>query len=416
MRSAITVCFINFLFLTNSFAHTIRIGARETIHTIKEGIALATSGDTILLKSGIYREGNIIVEKSITILGEDFPILDGENKYEIFSVHGNHITIQGLKLINTGISSMTDIGAIKVQNSNNIHIVGNIFDNAFFGIHFSNSSESWIEGNKLESEGERNHQAGNGIHLWKCQNMTISNNHIKGHRDGIYLEFVIDSFIRENYSEQNIRYGLHFMFSHRDEYFNNTFINNGAGVAVMFSKNVIMTENIFEHNWGTASYGLLLKEIQDSKVENNRFFKNTVGIHLEGVSRIHFNANTFSENGYAVRLQASCDDNVFERNEFQRNTFDLVTNGSLVLNTINGNYWDKYEGYDLDKDGIGDVPFHPVSMYSMIVERVPPAVLLWRSFLVFLIDRAENAMPAVTPENLRDNSPYMKSDDLHKKG
>jgi nitrous oxidase accessory protein len=416
MRCTILLCFIAFLSLSNSFARTIKIGTKESIHSIKEGIALAKSGDTILIKSGSYREGNIIIEKSLTILGENFPVLDGENKYEIFSVRGHHITIEGLKLINTGISSMNDIGAIKVQGSNNIHIIGNIFDNAFFGIHFSNSSKSFIEGNTLEAEGELKHQAGNGIHLWKCQNMIISNNRIKGHRDGIYLEFVTDSFIKENYSDQNIRYGLHFMFSHRDEYRNNTFINNGAGVAVMFSKNVTMIENNFEHNWGSASYGLLLKEIQDSKVENNRFIKNTVGTHLEGVSRIHFIGNQFSENGYAIRLQASCDDNVFERNEFRQNTFDLVTNGSLVLNTIDGNYWDKYEGYDLDKDGIGDVPYHPVSMYSMIVERVPPAVLLWRSFLVFLIDRAENAMPAATPENLKDNSPYMKSNDLHKKG
>jgi nitrous oxidase accessory protein len=43
---------------------------------------------------------------------------------------------------------------------------------------------------------------------------------------------------------------------------------------------------------------------------------------------------------------------------------------------------------------------------------MPVAVLLWRSFLVFLLDRAERAMPAMTPVNLEDNAPSMKPHDL----
>ena len=97
------------------------------------------------------------------------------------------------------------------------------------------------------------------------------------------------------------------------------------------------------------------------------------------------------------------------------NTFDLATNGSLVLNKVTGNYWDKYEGYDMNMDRIGDVPYHPVSMYSMVVEQMPAAVLLWRSFLVLLLDRAERAIPALTPENLKDDAPLMKPYDLHQR-
>jgi nitrous oxidase accessory protein len=202
------------------------------------------------------------------------------------------------------------------------------------------------------------------------------------------------------------------MFSHNDEYRNNMFVNNGAGVAVMYTKGVKMIDNTFERNWGSAAYGLLLKDIRDSYVTGNKFVKNSVGIFMEGSSRIDFKENTFYNNGYAVRLQASCDDNTFERNNFSANTFDLVTNGTLVLNKINSNYWDKYEGYDLNKDGIGDVAYRPVSMYGMIVEQMPTAVLLWRSFLVYLMDRAEKAIPAITPENLKDDLPSMKRYDF----
>lgn len=403
-----------FLFSGLLQAKTIRIGTKETTSSIQKGILLAKNGDTLLIQPGTYREGNIIIQKSLTLLGINNPILDGEDKYEIFTIHANNVTIDGFTFINTGIASINDLAAIKVLESKYLRIRNNTFKNTFFGIYFSNSSQSWIENNSLQSDAESEHQIGNGIHLWKCEHITINNNTIKGHRDGIYFEFVTNSLITNNHSEGNMRYGLHFMFSHNDEYRNNTFLNNGAGVAVMYTKGVKMINNVFDHNWGSSSYGLLLKDIRDSEVRNNIFNKNSIAIFMEGSSRIQFTENTFSANGYGIKLQASCDENTFSRNNFTSNTFDMVTNGTLVLNTINSNYWDKYEGYDLNRDNIGDIPFRPVSMYGTVVEQMPTAVLLWRSFLVFLLDRAERAIPAITPENLKDDSPVMKPYDLHK--
>lgn len=397
---------------SHAVARVIPVGINETMQTIADGIKEAKPGDTLLIRAGTYLVGNLIIEKPLVILGEGRPLLDGDHKVEIFTIHANNVVIKGLKLINTGNSSVNDLAAIKVLDSRGVTIEDNHLENTFFGIYLANTTQSRIEGNTLRSKAVAEHQIGNGIHLWKCQQITVQNNDIQGHRDGIYFEFVTNSMIVGNHSEANLRYGLHFMFSHDDEYRDNIFVNNGAGVAVMYTRGVKMINNTFDHNWGSSSYGLLLKDIRDSFVTGNVFKVNSVGIYMEGSSRIEFKQNTFANNGYAVRLQASCDDNVFERNNFQGNTFDVVTNGSLVLNRINGNYWDKYEGYDLNKDRVGDVPYRPVSMYGMIVERIPTAVLLWRSFLVFLLDRAEKAIPAMTPENLKDDSPSMKPYDL----
>jgi nitrous oxidase accessory protein len=390
------------------FSRVIPVGKNEPIQTIKKGIALAQEGDTLLIRAGVYREGNILVEKSIFMQGENFPVLDGESKFEILTIHASNVVVEGLKFLNTGTASMNDLAAIKIMDSKNIRVIGNVLENAFFGIHFSNSTYCYVEGNTLSSASTEEQEIGNGIHLWKCQNMTIHNNKVRGHRDGIYFEFVTNSVITHNYSERNKRYGLHFMFSHNEEYRDNTFIDNGAGVAVMYTKGVKMLNNTFEHNWGAASYGLLLKDISDSEIKGNVFVKNSIGILMEGSNRNQLRDNSFLQNGYALKLQASCDDNILERNNFQQNTFDLVTNGSLVLNKIDGNYWDRYEGYDLNRDLVGDVPYRPISMYGMIVERMPTTILLWRSFLVFLMDRAEKAIPVFTPENLKDNLPAMK--------
>jgi nitrous oxidase accessory protein len=202
------------------------------------------------------------------------------------------------------------------------------------------------------------------------------------------------------------------MFSHDNSYEDNIFTNNGAGVAVMYTRHVKMIRNTFDKNWGSSSYGLLLKDISDSEVIQNKFIGNASGIYMEGTSRTIFKKNLFQSNGWGVKLQASCDDNTFTNNNFLGNTFDISTNGTLVLNNINYNYWDKYQGYDLNKDGTGDIPHPPVNLFSMIVERIPSAIMLWRSFLVFLLDRAEKVVPAITPENLKDNYPGMKPYDI----
>jgi nitrous oxidase accessory protein len=66
----------------------------------------------------------------------------------------------------------------------------------------------------------------------------------------------------------------------------------------------------------------------------------------------------------------------------------------------------------MNKDGIGDIPYHPVSMYSMIIEENPTTLILYRSFMVTLLDKAEKAIPSLTPENLVDNKPMMKMHSL----
>jgi nitrous oxidase accessory protein len=412
MKRSVVFIFVLSSFLT-AYSKTIKVGAGEPIKSIKEAITKAEPGDTVLVLPGIYKEGNIILEKSIYLLGEGYPTLSGENKFEILTVHTTGAVIQGLRFVDTGIGSMDDKAAIKLLDCKNLKVIGNKFENTFFGIYLANSSHIWIERNELESREQVEHQIGNGIHLWKCEYITIDQNKIKGHRDGIYFEFVTNTLITNNYSEGNMRYGLHFMFSHNNEYRDNTFINNGAGVAVMYTKGVKMINNHFIHNWGSSSYGLLLKEISDSFISGNVFEQNSIGIIMEGGSRNKILENRFIRNGYAFKLPASSDDNIISRNNFQQNTFDLVTNGSLALNKIESNYWDRYEGYDLNRDQIGDVPYRPISMYGMIVERMPTAILLWRSFLVFLLDRAEKAIPVITPVNLVDNLPAMKPYDFN---
>lgn len=407
MKQILTILLV-IVFSINTKAATIHIGKNKPYKNIQSALANALIGDTLLVYPGIYKEKNIIIEKRINLIGIGFPVLDGEMKYENISIKAAGVLVQGFKVIRSGVSSIEDFAGIKIYNTRDVIIKGNQLEDTFFGIYSQYGTNCTIEQNSILAHGKEEQQSGNGIHCWKSDSMRIIANTISGHRDGIYFEFVTNSIIWRNTSKKNLRYGLHFMFSNNDSYITNIFENNGAGVAVMFSHHVKMIHNYFEENWGDAAYGLLLKEIGDSYIEHNRFIKNTMGIYMEGVSRVELNNNSFEHNGWAMKIQASCMDIVVKANNFISNTFDVGTNGTLVLNTFNGNYWDKYEGYDINKDRIGDIPYRPVSMYAVIIEQNPPAIMLFRSFITTLLDKTEKVIPSLTPENLKDIFPLMK--------
>jgi nitrous oxidase accessory protein len=388
-------------------AKTIPVGKEEQFKSIAPAILQAEDGDTIRVAQGLYHEHNLLIDKSITLIGLNHPVLDGENTYENVSIKANNVTLDGFKICNSGIASLTDYAGVKIYHVRNVTVIHNILDNCFFGIYSLYSTSCLIKENQLTAVQMEEQRSGNGIHCWKSDSMQIIGNTISGHRDGIYFEFVTNSIIWRNNSHNNIRYGLHFMFSQNDTYAVNIFENNGAGVSVMFSKQVKMFHNYFRENWGDGSYGILLKEISDSYIDGNIFENNTSGIFIEGGSRIEMYKNTFKNNGWALKIEASCMDIVVKNNNFQGNTFDVGTNGSLVLNNFDYNYWDKYEGYDLNRDKIGDIPYRPVSMFSMLVEKNPPAMILFRSLITALMDKSEKIIPSLTPENLKDNHPYM---------
>ena len=408
MKNSCLVVYL-MLFTIMANAKTWIVRPAGPLKGFQEAIDNARPGDTILVEKGIYRQPTIIVNKPLYIKGIDYPVLDGQKKYEIMDIKSDGVVVEGFAVQHSGYSSYNDIAAIRIINSRNVVVRNNKLDDTFFGIYSQHAVNCTISGNVLHSNAVNEITSANGIHCWKCDSMQILNNSISGHRDGIYFEFVTRSQIRKNVSAGNVRYGLHFMFSNDDVYETNIFKGNGAGVAVMFSHGVTMLQNTFAENWGAAAYGILLKEISDSHIQHNHFVRNTTGIFMEGTNRIKVDQNEFDNNGWALKIQASCNDNTITGNNFIGNSFDVATNGTLVLNTFNNNYWDKYEGYDLNRDGVGDVPYRPVSVYAMIAERNPVTMMLFRSFITGLLDKAEKTIPGFIPENLKDDRPKMKA-------
>ncbi len=393
---------------TSASAHTTLVRPR-TVADLQRSIDRAQPFDTLVIAPGVITGSDLTIGKPLTIIGRKGAVVDAAMKgTSAIFVDADNVTIDGLAIRNVAVSFSTDNAAIKVRKRRHALIRNCRIDNAVFGVYLSDCKQSQVVGNRFTAYYSEQSKAGNGVHCWTGRDILIKDNVIDGHRDGVYLEFMHRVTVTNNICIRNLRYGLHFMFSDSCSYRRNRFEHNGAGVAVMYSSWVEMTENIFEDNWGVSTYGLLLKDIRDSHIRGNTFHRNSIGVYAEAASRILFDRNSFTGNGYALRMLANCDDNTVRNNDFVANSFDVTTNSKDSRNHFDRNYWSPYEGYDLDRDGYGDVPYHPVRLYSLLVEQLPSSVILMHSAFVNLLDVTERVVPTMTPETLIDHHPRMK--------
>ncbi len=379
------------------------------IRRLTDAVTRVARGGVVHVRAGIYREPTVLVQQPMSVIGDSGAVLDGEDQRDLMVVGADSVTVRGMTFRNTGTSQATDRSALRFVEANSCVIENNRFERTLFGIYLQRVASCLVRRNVLDGMEGSQTVTGNGLHLWASRDVILEDNIIRGHRDGIYFEFVTNGIVRRNVSVRSRRYGLHFMFSDSCHYEQNTFAENTSGVAVMYSHRVHIVDNRFERNLGSAAYGLLLKEITDSEVRGNKFIENSVALHLESASRNAVIDNDFVRNGWAVRVLADAQDNVLRGNLFSGNVFDVGTNSLKNYSTFNGNWWDRYQGYDLDHNGIGDVPHAPVRLFALLVQQSPPALVLTRSVLVDVLDVAERVAPVLTPETLRDAAPLMRA-------
>ena len=372
-------------------------------------LGVAERGDRIVLAVGTYAiAAPLVVTRPLTLEGDGAAVIAGAGGHELLQVMADSVTIRGITFRHVETSYIDDRAAIRVIERQGCTIEENRFEWTFFGVYLQRAAGCRIANNEFDGQGKGESSSGNGIHLWNSTGTVIEHNTIRGHRDGIYLEFAHKVTVTGNTSRDNFRYGLHFMFSDSCAYRENALLHNGAGVAVMHSKQVIMSGNRFEDAWGAGAYGLLLREITNSELDHNTFAGNSTALLMDGANRVVIRDNVFTRNGWAVKLLASGEANRFEGNTFAGNSFDVTTNSSTSHSRFDGNRWDRYRGYDLDRDGTGDVPFHPVRLFAVMVQQDEPSLILLRSLLVDVLELAERVLPVLTPTSLVDAHPRVE--------
>ena len=225
-----------------------------------------------------------------------------------------------------------------------------------------------------------------------------------------------DNVIARN-DARNGRYSLHFMYSRFNDVDSNHYENNSVGIFLMYSDSVVVRNNYIAYANGPTGMGIGFKETSDVEISNNRILYCATGMYIdispydpETTNRIHDNVIAFTN--IAVDFLNDWKGNIFERNTFKGNQTQVSVAGGKTANrnVWKGNYWDDYQGFDLDKDGIGDNAYELYNYADRIWMDVASAKFLKGTPVMSVIDFLERLAPFTSPDMLvKDESPLMSA-------
>jgi nitrous oxidase accessory protein len=268
-----------------------------------------------------------------------------------------------------------------------------------------------IVGREELATGER----GGGIHLWDSHYNRIIGNTVSHERDGLYIQNASHTWIESN-EVFALRYGLHYMYADSNTFLRNVFHDNTAGAAIMYSRGIVMKHNVFTHNRGFASYGILFQDCHGMVADSNIVADNVIGMFFESSTNNRLSHNIIAQNDIALEMFANSTNNLFTENNFVDNLSPLTLIGKKTETRWGdqgrGNYWSSYSGYDLDNDGIGDVPMKIQNVFTYLEGRQPNLRLYLYSPASQALAMAAEAFPIVAINSELDAAPLMKPVDL----
>jgi nitrous oxidase accessory protein len=393
------------------FGKIVSVSDDGVVSSIQNAIVEAQAGDTIEVQPGTYT-GNLVLDKTLTIIGVGWPVVRGDGRGSVITVRAKGCTIQGFIVEHSGDMLVDEDSGILLQSNGN-RLEQNQLRDVLFGIYLFGSEHNQIIGNTIRGRplpdlGER----GSGIHIWNAGDNTIINNTIIGARDGMYLQNAHNSTIRGN-RVSDLRYGLHYMYSDDNVFEDNVFDHNVAGAAIMYSRNIQFRRNAFVHNRGFSSFGILFQGTDECVAEDNIIADNEVGLFLEAHNHGIFRRNLIADNDLALQMFSSAESNLFESNNFIGNLSPLYMVGKSTTTSWNGlqtgNYWSDYDGYDLDADGIGDIPFKIQNVFEHMEGNYPRLRIYLLSPASQALALAEKGFPIIEGSKEFDRRPLMRS-------
>ncbi len=390
--------------------HTVGGSAAE-FRTIGSAIRAAQPGDTIRVSGGTYNE-DLVLDKPLSIEGIGKPRIRGSGRGSVVVISAPNCTVRGLIIEHCGADLQAEDSGILVRSDGN-RIENNELRDILYGIYLYQARRNVVRANTIRGRPELEvGERGAGLHLWDSPDNLIEENTILEARDGLYIQSSPGSTIRRN-RIYNLRYGVHYMFSDRNTFEDNLFAYCVAGAAIMYSYDIDFRRNAFIHNRGFSSFGILFQECERCLAEENFIIDNGVGIFMEALRDSTFNNNVIAENDVAVFMFASTDRLVFRSNNFVQNLSPLQVVGRTTTTRWDhggrGNYWSDYPGYDLDGNGIGDVPHKIQNVFEYMEGNFPRLRLYLESPAAQALALTEKLFPVVRGSREMDRAPLMRA-------
>lgn len=355
-------------------------GDREPV-LLQPIINQADAGAVIHLEPGRY-EGPVLISKALTLIGDDSAIIHNEQEQSAISIQAEGVKLEGFTIEHNG---RQPAAAVQITGSNN-EVSDLKLRTKGAGLLLRDATTSVIRNNSIQWAGAStvsSSQKGNGIDLYNSHNSRIEGNQIEGVLDSIYVENSRNVAVNNNRFIQT-RYGIHCMYIDGSSVTNNTGEGNMTGAMIMGVKNTVISGNTFrKQSSNVHSQGILLYDVHQSKIYGNTVEGNRVGMNIAESSGNEIDDNGVIRNFVGIQMVLA-EGNQFTQNRFVSNVIDASTMDSQD-NILKENYWDSFQGLDLNQDGISELSYAINPFYEQIISRNAAYQLFFQSpGMVFL--------------------------------
>jgi len=386
---------------------------------LQDAINQAPPYSTIKLSKGVY-QGNVVIDKPINIVAKERGVVIlGDKNGSVVTINSSYVNLRNLTIKNSGERMENLDSAIVMKSVERCNIVKCYLVDTLYGIDINMVRESNITDNYIRSYNKDISLRGDALKIWYSNHNHISRNQIESSRD-VTLTYSNDNIISDN-SFTSSRFGLHISHSSKNIIEHNTFRSNLVGILLIGAKDTTILSNNIVSSKGAAGIGLTILNVTNLKVIDNNVSYNAKGIYIDskaherGMQRYITN-NIISYNKEAIHFHQAIKNNTITNNQIYANIDDIVkdTKGYITnSNMIKYNYWDRYEGFDNDRDGIGDTT-HKIYQYADQLWHYNNRVkFFYASPIISLLNFLTNLAPFIEPSLLlEDKKPYISKEYL----
>lgn len=378
-------------------------------YTLQTAVSEATDGDTLRLQAGIYTPGTVI-GRSVTVIGEAGTIIDGGGRGDTLRINAPDVVLQNLTIRNSGDSLETeDSGVFVTREGDRALIENNYFESNLIGVYLKGPEDAVVRGNTIiGSTHHRVNDRGNGVHLWNTPGSRVEGNTIRYGRDGIFVTTSRHNFFHNN-RFQDMRFAIHYMYTHDSEIVGNSSEGNDVAWALMFSDRLVVRNN---YSRGDRDRGLFLNFVNGSTLSGNFVAGGPEKcVFIYNANRNSFSNNHFEECDIGIHFTAGSESNAIYSNAFIANRNQVKYVGTRHIEWSldgSGNYWSDNPSFDLNKDGISDQAYRPNTIVDQITGQYPSSKLLLGSPVMQLLRWAQSEFPSLHPGGVRDSAPLMQ--------
>ena len=401
-------------------------------------------GDDISLSPGTY-QGPLRLTHRVTLSGVKGVVVAGSGAGSVITVSAPGAVVRGLEVRDSGRSLETmDSGIFVEQSARGAVVEDNHLEDNLFGIYLHGAPDAVARHNVVVGLRQaRISETGNGVTVWNAPGAKVLDNDFRYGRDGIFALTSRNNVFSGN-RFRDLRFAVHYMYANDGEITNNVSSGNIIGYALMFSKHLVVRDNVSDHD---RDRGILFNATNGSEISGNtviggpqpaeRWATSDNRVAEEGVPQTeagssastrserigpekcvfiyNTNKNRIERNWFegceiGVHFTAGSEGNDITGNAFVNNANQVKYVGTRRLDWSKGgrgNYWSDNPAFDLNGDGVADTAYRPNDLVDRVLWTAPAAKVLINSPAVQVIRWAQAQFPALLPGGIVDSHPLM---------